>query len=52
MLIVAAQFQEVMRTLVANDTIETNKSLAGYLMKKNPVRDIMFQKEDILSAYA
>jgi hypothetical protein len=41
-----------MKTLVANDTFETSKSLAGYQMKKNPARDIMFQKEDILNAYA
>lgn len=45
-------FQEVLDTLVAVDINETNRSLAGYQVKKNPVHDIMFQKEDILTAYA
>ncbi len=38
--------------MVAADIIETNKSLAGYQVKKNPSHEIMFQKEDILSIYA
>ena len=40
----APEFQEVMNTLVAKDKIETGRSLAGYQMKKNPTRDILFQK--------
>jgi hypothetical protein len=38
--------------MVAADLIEINKNLAGYQMKKNPVHQIMFQKEDIIAAYA
>lgn len=38
--------------MVAVDITETNKSLAGYQMKKNPNHEIMFQKDDILSAYS
>jgi len=38
------KFQEVLNTMVATDIIETNKTLAGYEMKKNPGREIMFQK--------
>lgn len=49
---VAPEFQDVMKTLVAADIQETSRSLAGYQIKKNPVHDIMFQKEDILTAYA
>lgn len=30
--------------MVATDIIETNKTLAGYEMKKNPNREVMFQK--------
>lgn len=30
--------------MVATDIIETNKTLAGYEMKKNPGHEIMFQK--------
>lgn len=30
--------------MVAADIIETNKCLAGYGMKKNPNREIMFAK--------
>ena len=41
---IAAEFQEVMSTLVAVDIEETNRSLAGYQIKKNPTHDIMFQK--------
>lgn len=41
-----------MNTMIADDITETTKSLAGYQMKKNPAHEIMFQKEDILSAYA
>lgn len=41
-----------MNTMVAADIVETNKSLAGYQVKKNPTHEVMFQKEDILSAYA
>ena len=37
---------------MAVDITETNKSLAGYLVKKNPAHDVMFQKEDILAAYS
>jgi hypothetical protein len=37
---------------VAVDIQETNRSLAGYQIKKNPAHEIMFQKEDILTAYA
>jgi hypothetical protein len=33
---VAAEFQEVLSTLVAVDIEETNRSLAGYQIKKNP----------------
>lgn len=47
-----AKFQEVLNTMVATDIIETNKTLAGYEMKKNPDREIMFQKQDILAAYS
>jgi hypothetical protein len=35
---------EVLNSLVAADLVETNKNLAGYQMKKNPVHQIMFQK--------
>jgi hypothetical protein len=38
--------------LIAVDITETNKSLAGYLVKKNPAHEVMFQKEDILAAYS
>lgn len=38
--------------MVAEDIIETNKTLAGYEMKKNPEHGIMFQKDDILNAYS
>ncbi len=38
--------------MVAFDIIETNKSLAGYLVKKNASHEILFQKDDILSVYA
>lgn len=49
---VAPEYQEVLNTLIAVDIVETNRSLAGYQIKKNPTHDIMFQKEDILTAYA
>ncbi len=38
--------------MVAADIIETNKCLAGYGMKKNPNREIMFAKQDILNLYS
>lgn len=41
-----------MDTMVATDIIETNKNLAGYGMNKNTTNEIMFQKEDILIAFA
>lgn len=37
-------FQEVLNNMVAVDTLEKNRSLAGYQIKKSPDHGIIFEK--------